>query len=325
VPPPDVVARARERAAARAARDWARADTLRAEIEAAGWRVVDHGTDFVLAPAAPATIEEPGRTRYGRAADVPSRLDEQADARFTVQLLAEDRPLDLAQALAALRAAAPAGTQVVVVANDPSPDQAARLEPGGPDLEPIGGRPPEVAWTSARLGHAAARNVGLRRATGELVVLAATSVEPREDSLGPLAAALADPAVAVAGGIGLVTADLRHYAESPGPDVDVIGGEWLAFRREDYRRLGPLDERFVSPAHLDAWWSLVLRAGDDPGAPPRHARRVELPLVLHAEVPTAAGTDPVAARLARRNAYRVMDAFRERAGELLLAGRVARG
>jgi hypothetical protein len=39
---------------------------------------------------------------------------------------------------------------------------------------------------------------------------------------------------------------------------------WIAFRRADYVALGPLDERFVTPAWLDVWWSLRLRAGADP-------------------------------------------------------------
>lgn len=320
-PPPDVVARARERAAARAARDWPRADALRAEIEAVGWRVVDRGTGFVLAPASPPTLEEAGRTLYGSAAAVPSLLDAPAEATFSVHLLADDRPHDLARALAGLRAHAPAGTRVVIVANDPSIDQARHLVPGAADIGPIGGQLPEVTWTSARLGYAAARNVGLRRAAGEIVVLAEASVEPVGDALTPLAAALADPDVAVAGGFGLVSADLRHFADSPGPAVDVIEGQWLAFRREDYRRLGPLDEHFVSPCHLDAWWSLVLRAGPEPAALPRGARRLELPLVRHEEGPRTALPDTEVGRQARRNSYRVLELFRERADELLIARR----
>ena len=56
--PDEVLTAAHERAAARAAKDWATADRLRAEIEAAGWTVVDRGTDFALSPAAPPDIEE---------------------------------------------------------------------------------------------------------------------------------------------------------------------------------------------------------------------------------------------------------------------------
>ena len=57
-------------------RDWAEADRLRAEIEAAGWKIVDRGTDFALTPAAPPDVGRRRRVRYGSSANVPSRLDE---------------------------------------------------------------------------------------------------------------------------------------------------------------------------------------------------------------------------------------------------------
>ena len=41
--PDDVLTAAHERSKARAERDWATADRLRSEIEAAGWTVVDRG------------------------------------------------------------------------------------------------------------------------------------------------------------------------------------------------------------------------------------------------------------------------------------------
>ena len=51
--PDDVEALAAERVAARAERDFARADELRARIEAAGWKVVDDGPRYTLSPARP--------------------------------------------------------------------------------------------------------------------------------------------------------------------------------------------------------------------------------------------------------------------------------
>ena len=311
-PPAEVVALAHERSDARAARDWPRADALRAAIEAAGWRVVDRGTDVALEPAAPPTIEEDGLVRYGSAADVPSVLGEPPSARFTVELVADDWHDDLARTLAGLRAHAPAGTHVVVVANAPSAGQAARLAPGSPDLAPIAGAPPEVVRTSVRLGHAAARNVGLRRARGAIVVLASSSVEPTGDPLTPLEAVLADPAVAVAGPIAFVTPDLRRFAAAPGAAADTIGLAWLAFRRDDVAALGPIDEKLVLPDHLGTWWSLALRVGAEPGAGPRAARNVALPLAVHEERPPAGIPDAERDRLAKRAFYRVLDRFRER-------------
>lgn len=311
VRPPELVRElAARRSSARGARDWPLADALKAEIEAAGWRVIDQGTNWRLESAAPPDVDDGPAPLYGSWRSVPSRLDADPDAAFTVHLLAENDPTDLARTLAALRRHAPSGSQVLVTANAPSPDQAERLEPGSSDLEPIGGRPVEVVRTSAHLGHAAALNVGLRRSSAEIIVLAGTSIEPTGDALTPLAGALADPGVAVAGAVGSIARDISHFEDSDGPVVDAIDGRWLAFRRSDFAALGPLDERFVSGQYLDAWWSLVLRGGHEGAA--RTAVRVDLPLIRHAPVRVGSLDERPGDREAKRNLYRLLDRFGSR-------------
>ena len=169
--PDDVLSAAHARSAARAARDWAEADRLRAEIEAAGWKVVDRGTDFALTPAVPPDVVEGDRVRYGSSGSVPSLLDEPPVGLATVVLLATDEPDGLARALAGLRAHAPDGTTVVIVADDPSEEQAAALDG-------LAEATTEIVRTSVRLGRAAAINAGIRRAPGPVVALLGTDVEP---------------------------------------------------------------------------------------------------------------------------------------------------
>ncbi|HEY1169002.1 MAG TPA: glycosyltransferase [Candidatus Limnocylindrales bacterium] len=349
-PPPEITHLVRERMEARIRRDWPRADALKAQIEEAGWRVVDHGNRTSVGPAAPPAVEVDGELRYGSASPVPSRLDAPATNPWTVVVVASEAPERLSRLLGALRANAPAGTQVVAVANDPSDSQIAALRPEAPDRAPIGGIVPEVLRTSTHLGYAAALNIGLRRATGELVLVADTTAWPTGDAITPLAAALQDPAVAAAGGFGLVPAEagplrpnalLRSgsaaAADVPAtPVVTALEGGWLACRRSDYRDLGPLDEHFVTPAWLDVWWTLRLRAGAEPeGAEyvaseddleatagpaasvpvevaepgvhlpaPRRAVRVELPLERE-----GVAWPPDRSRLNRRNMYRVLDRY----------------
>jgi hypothetical protein len=311
-PPDEIVVLARQRTGARATHDWVRADGLRAEIEAAGWKVIDRGTAFRLEPAAPPTVEDEGVVRYGAASAVPSVLEEPPSSRFSVELVADDWPDDLARMLTGLRAHAPGGTQVVIVANDPSPEQAARLAPGTPDLGTIAGAEPEVIWTSERLGPAAARNVGLRRARGAIIVLADTSIEPAGDALGPLEAVLDDPGVAVTGAFGFVSSDLRRFQDAPGPSVDAVELDWAAFRRDEYIALGPLDEKLTSDRNLATWWSLVLRAGPQDEPTPRGAVRLDLPLVRHAGRASSTLPEVQRERRAKRDFYRVLDQFRHR-------------
>ena len=306
--PDEVLDAAHARARARAERDWPEADRLRGLIEAAGWRIADRGTDFALTPAAPPTLEDAGLVRYGSSADVPSRLAGPTTGPLTVVLVATDWPDDLARAITALRATTPERTQLVVVAEGPSAEQEARL------AEPDGGkgdRPAEIVRTSARLGQAAAVNIGVRRADGGVVIVMDTSVEPTGDVATPLAGALEDPTVGVAGGWGLVSEDLRRFHEAPPGDVDAIEGYLLAFRRADAAARGPLDERFRFYRNLDIWWSLVLRdEGDD--RPPRRAVAVEVPAIRHEHRGWTSVAEAERDRLSKRNFYRIIDRFGHR-------------
>ena len=126
--PEDVLTAAHDRAKARAAHDWPEADRLRDVIEAAGWKVVDHGTDFALSPAAPPDVADDARIRYGASRNVPSRLEAAPVGLATILLLATDWPGDLARALAGIRRWSPPGTSIVIVADGPSEAQAKDLD-----------------------------------------------------------------------------------------------------------------------------------------------------------------------------------------------------
>lgn len=323
-PPEEILRLADERAAARRARDWTLADELRARIEAAGWRVIDAGTLYDLLPAAAPDVESPEGTRYGSSRSVPSRLDEAPTAPATVVVHATAYPKDLDRCLHALAAGAPAGTQVVVVANAPDPEQAAAL-PATLESAAAGGLVVERVATSSRLGFAAACNAGIRRAAGAVVVLLDTSVETGGGLVGRLVAALADDGVAVAGPFGIVSANLRRFEDAPdgAVEVDAIEGYALAFRRSDYLARGPLDEHFDFYRNLDIWWSLVLRDGEDPAAPddarPRRAVRVAADGVLrHEHRGWRELPDAERDRRSRRNFYRILKRFGARR-DLLVA------
>ena len=285
--PDDVLSAAHARSKARAARDWPEADRLRAAIEAAGWRIVDRGTDFALSPAAAADETDGGRVRYGSSRSVPSRLEEPSTGLATIVLLATDWPDDLRRALDGLRTTA-AGRNV---GRDRRrrPVGGAGRGPRRVGNGPVAGRrssaeddpPIEIVWTSERLGHAAAVNAGMRRATAPVAVLMDTSVEPTGDIVTPLVQALDDPSVAVAGGWGITSGDLRKFEDAPAGEVDAIEGYLQAFRRADYAARGPLDERFRFYRNLDIWWSLVLRDEGEGSAPRRAVRLDGLPAVRH--------------------------------------------
>ena len=318
--PEPVLTAAHDRARARAEHDWALADRLRSEIEAAGWTIVDRGTDFALSPAAPPDVDEGARVRFGASRNVPARFDEPAAGLATVVLLATDWPADLERALAGLRRHAPAGTSVVIVADGPADEQVAALDApeAGDGSE---GLPTEVIWTSERLGHAAATNIGIRRAEAPVVILLDTSFEPTGDFVTPLVRALDDTDVAVVGGWGITSTDLRTFEDAPAGDVDAIEGYVQAFRRSDAAAFGPLDERFRFYRNLDIWWSLVLRDGADDDDQPRRAVSIEgLPLERLEHRGWTSLPDEERDRQSKRNFYRIIDRFGSRR-DLLVVNR----
>jgi hypothetical protein len=311
--PHEIIALADARAMARAGKDWLEADRLRAEIEAAGWRVVDRGFSYTLGRAHPPDVAIEGELRYGRSISVPSRLEEPASGMATVVLIATGWPEDLARALSGLRSHAPDGTQAVIVADGPSPAQDSALREIESAAVAVAGRlAVEVIRTSARLGHAAALNIGIRRAIAPVVIALDTSLEPVGDLVTPLAAALSDPTVAVAGGWGLASGDLRHFVDAPTGDADAIEGVCQAFRRTDAAARGPLDERFRVYRNLDIWWSLVLRDEGEDARPRRAVALPALPIVRHEHRDDESLPPAERDRLSRRNAYRVVDRFGHR-------------
>ena len=196
----------------------------------------------------------------------------------TVVVVATDWPDDVPARCAGLRAASPAGTPIVVVADGPSAGAGGRRSR----------RPTETgSRSSGRASGSATRralNIGIRRATGPVVILLDASVEPTGDIVTPLVAALDDPRWPSRAGSGIVSDDLRRFEDAPAGDVDAIEGYAIAFRRADCSGRGPLDEQFRFYRNLDIWWSLVLRdegegsrprravAVDSPGDPPRAPR-----------------------------------------------------
>jgi len=212
--------------------------------------------------------------------------------------------------------AGPGGTQVVVVANAPSPAQAALLAPGSAVLDPIAGTAPESSGRASagprgRPQRRPAAGPWRRRRPRRHLDRARRAT--RHSHRG-------GPRGALRGG----RRRLRPRLGRPPP----LRGRAGAGRRRDRALLAASGEpttprrapheRFAYYRNLDIWWSLVLRAAGTPGR-----RRAGLAPRAPARAPRARGwtslPDADRDRLSRRNFYRVLDRFRERRD--LLSGR----
>jgi hypothetical protein len=295
--PQGIIDLADQRARARAARDFARADELRVAIEASGWRIEDDGRAFRLSPAETPDVEMEGRRFHGSVASVPSRLEEAASRRATIVIDAGGVAVPEAT-LESLRHADPTEVQVVVVAG-------FGVDAARDDVE--------VVATATRFSAGDAMAAALRRATGRLVVVLAPDVVLDGDVIAPLEAALADPEVVIAGAAGLASADLRRFRRAPAGDVAAVGSGCYAYRRADAAAQGDIDARLNRADGLAVWLSLALR-DRGPDAPPRRAVALALPLRrtrtgADADAAPAPMLDGDEARLARRDQYRIADRF----------------
>jgi hypothetical protein len=296
-PPDEVVELAERRAHARATKDFGEADAIRERIASAGWTVEDTPDGgYTLVPAAPAADERL------RAADVESVLGEPATADVSIQWVCEGWPEDIDRAIASFRSHASEHTLQFVVA-DVTGEATDRW---GTDVEAV--------RLEEGTGWAAARNAGLRRTRGRLVLAMDGSVEATGDVVAPLQAALADASVGVCGPFGIVTTDLRQF--DPAPDVgpcDAVEGYLMAFRREVLAEAGLFDEKFTWYRTADVEWSFRVK---DAGY---RCEVVEAPVTKHEHRMWFATPPAERAKWSKRNFYRFLDRWRDR-WDLVLSG-----
>jgi cysteinyl-tRNA synthetase len=290
--PKEVLALLAERQEARASKDFARADELRDRISELGYRVVDGPDGASLEPleaSAPASVDP----RY-----VPSVLDEPPTADLSVHWVVEGWPADALRGIEAFRAHAGGRSVQLVVADVTGTDPATY------------GDEAEVLTLAEGSGWGAARNAGLRRSRGRIVLAVDGSVEPTGDVFGPLEAALEDERVGVCGPFGISTRDLRDFHESggvgPEREVDAIEGYLMAFRRDVLRDAGLFDERFRWYRTADIELSFRLK---DAGY---RAVVVDVPVTKHEHRMWQATPGEERDRLSKRNFYRFLERFRGR-------------
>jgi Glycosyl transferase family 2 len=290
-PPDDVVRLAEERAAARAARDFAAADAIRERIASAGWSVVDEPDGFRLEPDEPAPAEPIERRR---AVDVGSVLEDDPDVDVTVHWVCEGWHEDIERALRAFRAHEGGRSVQYVIADVTDRDPAAW------------GDGAEIVWLEEGTGWGAARNAGLKRTRGRVALIVDGSVEPLGDVLGPLESALDDPSVGVCGPFGIVTRDLREFDEAKGGDVDAIEGYLMAFRRETLLAAGLFDEKFRWYRTADIEYSFRIKDLD------RRATVVDVPVTKHEHRMWFETPPKQRASWSKKNFYRFLDRYRDR-------------
>ena len=244
-PPAEVTALAEQRAAARAAKDFAASDRIRDEIADAGWVVRDGPDGWSLTPRPPDDV-------LPSVDALPDRSAEPDTHRCTVALLVEGWPDDVRTCVEALLAHAPADVRVVLLENGGTDAAAVVHELAAHD------RVTELHVERAA-GWGQARQALVRADTAAVHVLMDLSTVFEGDGIGPLLDALEDPGTAAAGWRGVRVVDGWTAFEDAGPgEVEALLGYLLAVRRSAALQVPlPAKARFYRNADME--WSFLLR------------------------------------------------------------------
>ena len=250
--PDEAVRLAEERAAARAAKDYARSDELRDAIAALGFVVTDTPDGYALAP----------RPRF----DVLPTVDALGEstlavgARCAVLLLVDGWPADVRTCVEALVTHAPADATVVAL-------DLGDVDGAGREVHALAQEHPDrvvevhVAQSLQQAGWSRAVSALVSASAADVVAVMDLSSVFDGDALSPLLSALDDDSVVATGWRG-VDVDLddnwRSFVDAGPGDVDALLGYLLVVRRSAALAAPPHPKaRFYRNADME--WSLALR------------------------------------------------------------------
>ena len=241
-----MTALAEQRAAARAAKDFAESDRLREQIADAGWVVRDGADGFTLAPKPPYAV-------LASVADLPDRSADPDSGRATVGILVEGWPDDVRTCVQALLAHAPVGVDIVLLEN-------GQTDAGSVVHELAGDARVTELHVERAAGWSQARQALLRADIAAVHVLLDPSTVLEGDALTPVLEAIeADPSVAGAGWRGVDVADGWTEFVDAGPgEVEALLGYLFAVRRSAAAAV-PLPPKARFYRNADMEWSFLLR------------------------------------------------------------------
>jgi cysteinyl-tRNA synthetase len=236
--------------AARSRRDYSVSDELRS---VPGYAVEDHRAGVLVARREVRLGRRPRRT-ISSPKELPDGARIPASREWSVCIVTRDWPTDLERCLDSVLQRLPPDSEIVVLDDGSTGDAAERL-----GRFARGDRRLRRLFADRPLGEGRARNAVQRAARGRLALHLDPSVELVGDLFGPLGSVLEDPGVGLAGPWGLRSADLDHFDEATGGDVDAVQGYCFAARRETISALGGFDERYRFYRNLDIALSFAAR------------------------------------------------------------------
>ncbi len=240
---------ARERAQARADKDFARADELRAAIDAAGWKVIDTPGGFEL-------VEKPPFAVLGSLGEVDIRID----APITMTVIVDGWPDDVDVCLSALLQHAPIDATILAI-DCGNVDGAGLRVDAWEKASPERVRAVHLEATLPQLGWASVVRAAIEMTDGPVFAVLDMSTVLEGDAVTPMVQALAQEGVVASGwrGVNVDVDDAWRTFTDAGPgEVDAVLGYLMVVRTKAAREVGPdVKARFYRNADME--WCLLLR------------------------------------------------------------------
>lgn len=251
--PSEVQALAEQRLAARAAKDWALSDQLRAEIAHAGWLIADSADGYTLTP-------KPPFTQFMTLAAVPESEAPLDSEIVSIDLIVDGWPADVTTCVEALCAHMPDDARISIV-------ELGNVDGVGELVEKLAAADNRISvihveQSLLQCGWAAVVSKMLRINNASVHVIMDISTVLSGDAISPLVKALGDGIVAAGWrGVNVNVADeWRSFVDAVEPgEVDAVLSYLFAIDTAASRATGP-DPKAKFYRNADLEWSLMLRA-----------------------------------------------------------------
>ena len=297
--PDEVVELARERLAARAAKDWVLADQLRNKIAELGFEILDVADGFEFKLKSPFPI-------VSRIGDLRKFTDKTFES--SVVIIVDDFIEDLMVSIATLKEFAPDSCAIIVLIS------------GKPELGKLASQLDSrtfIAQVQEGVGWGEAANALLKLAPAPYVIIMDPSTHLLADAVSPTIAELETgewTAVGWRGGLVNIEDEWRTVDDKgPGP-VDVLFSYFMGINRENAIESGGFSNRAVYYRNADIEFSLRLRQSRG------NLLQIELPLE-QARHHGYYDTDPTYRDAQSKKTYdRILERFRGK-NEILVARR----
>ena len=272
--PENIQQKVDERIGLRQEANYQDADTIREDVEQAGYLIEDTLAGARVRPKTDWEKHQEVWQAVSSAAEVDSLIDEDSSVDITVGIVACNYIDDVKRLLdSVIRNAGDRELEVLIVDNGSTDGTGEWLQEVSRDDDRI-----RVIHTDHTLGEGAAKNIVLKQSRGNTVVLVDTSTEISGDLFGPIERILEDDSIGVVGPFGLRTDDLHHFHEGEGEsgDMDAMQAYCFAFRRSRLRDVSVMRESFRFYRNLDLDYSFHFK---DKGY--RIFADTNLPVTLH--------------------------------------------